>query len=281
MLLLPSPSRQWAIITMSTSTIAASDRGHLRHIHLYGRENSGITIINSGDIVVSALSKHAGILAKSLGTSNNSPIVITNSGDLSVTTTDVAYGIYAYTSFSGAQSPITITNSGDIAAKSSSSNAWGIFAKTDSEGSPITINNSGDISATSTGGNAYGISISTGISTGALADLSSLSITNSGDISVTSSNQLAVGIQAISGGANSSINIQNTGDITASSGASGRAFGINLLTQQGNSSVTIKMAATSLRPAHTASALTAVRLATILPSASSIAGLLWRGGRAA
>ena len=98
------------------------------------RDNSGISITNSGDITAANSQRlAAGMYTSTQGA--NSSITIKNSGNLSATGRGRSFGILAMTS--GTASPISITNSGSIYGRSS-----GVYA---SSASGITIVNTGKI----------------------------------------------------------------------------------------------------------------------------------------
>jgi len=186
--------------------------------------DSGITIINTGDVLVSSVARHIGIFAKTA--SSYSPVVINNSGNLRVTTSvDNAYGIYGRTD--AGSSSIGIINSGNIRANSIPGDASGLFAQTNANNVYLHIINTGDLNVTA-GRNAFGISAQAG------GNKSRISVANSGDIAATSNGQAyAAGIFAAS--PDGTVSIESSGHIAVSA----RKQAMGLVGQGQNTSISI------------------------------------------
>jgi autotransporter family porin len=167
--------------------------------------NGGIDIVNSGDVTIDGQAV-SGILAYT--DNDNNPFRIVNSGDIWATGTLEAFGIRGVQYYSDDSSPISIANSGDIWATAGGF-AFGIQANTNGVNSPISIMNSGKIAAS--GDVSYGIRV---ISRG---DGSPIIVTNGGDIWSTSNSGSAGGISARTIETNSAISLANSGNATVTS----------------------------------------------------------------
>ena len=214
--------------------------------------NSSVTIYNTGDITAIAsgggYNAAYGIYVEVGSDSHNSPITIDNTGDLIVVSNNSrAYGIYGK-NIDSYSSSITIRNSGKIVVSAGGlyGKAYGIYAKGVFEApySPITLHNTGDITVTAGGGlnnSVYGIFADTSGD----GPFSPVVIHNTGDITGlgTGTRSDAYGILVEASGANSSIDIYNSGDIVVETTASDPlrlSFGISTRGYSTNSPVTIE-----------------------------------------
>ena len=166
-----------------------------------------------------------GIIATGVGP--NSATSVMNSGDLVVTSTTTlvtpdtqAKGIYSGTN--GVNSALSVVNSGDITV-SGVGQVYGIqastggpYSYTPTTNSPVVIENSGDIRTSGTG---Y---VDIGIVTKTFGANSAINVTNSGDIDPDT------GIDARSYADNSPVTVENSGDIEADRrGILAASFGAN------------------------------------------------------
>ncbi|MEO1538670.1 MAG: hypothetical protein AAFR73_13190, partial [Pseudomonadota bacterium] len=118
---------------------------------------------------------------------------------------------------------VTLVNTGDIDAFTTGDNALAVFALVDSAaGGPINVTNSGTLSASS-GGTGERDNPSAGVLALSFAEDSTITVDNTGDISVTSTdgrfdtdfNGIAAGIVSNSFGSGTFTTINNAGNITA------------------------------------------------------------------
>ena len=204
-----------------------------------------ISITNSGRIEV-ATEGGAGANASGIATfAMEGDIHVTNSGELKVTSKgdgDFGYGIFtqrtkttiwnagtitartegtnatavgieSFTNYAG--DAIDIVNSGDVTAVSEQQLAYGVRARVNAANSAITIENSGHLKVAGVD-NAAGINATSSPA----ATNSPTNITNTGRMDITANGPVH-GIFAFSQGAGSGVMVDNRGDLTMTTAASG------------------------------------------------------------